>query len=112
MTERSLIDEARALTPRGTVLVVDDEPSVRASVRTILEGTCRILEAEDGVEAMELLRSHDVDLVMLDQRMPGETGLDVLQRVKAFDPTIVSRDSHLLLLKPSSESRRFPQDQG
>jgi DNA-binding NtrC family response regulator len=89
MTERSLIDEARALTPRGTVLVVDDEPSVRASVRTILEGTCRILEAEDGVEAMELLRSHDVDLVMLDQRMPGETGLDVLQRVKAFDSTIV-----------------------
>ncbi len=89
MTERTLIEEARALAPRGTVLVVDDEPSVRASVRAILGGTCRILEAEDGVEAMEQLRAHDVDLVMLDQRMPGEQGLDVLQRIKALDPAIV-----------------------
>jgi DNA-binding NtrC family response regulator len=89
MTERTLVEGARALTPRGTVLVVDDEPSGRASVRTILEGTCRILEAEDGAQAMEQLRAHDVDLVMLDQRMPGEEGLDVLPRIKAFDPAVV-----------------------
>jgi DNA-binding NtrC family response regulator len=89
MTERPLIEGARALTPRGTVLVVDDEPSVRASVRAILEGTCRILEAEDGEAAMEQLRAHDVDLVVLDQRMPGEAGIDVLPRIVAFDPAIV-----------------------
>jgi DNA-binding NtrC family response regulator len=89
MSERSVVEEARALTPRGTVLVVDDEPSVRASVRAILEGTCRVLEAEDGAAAMEQLRRHDVDLVMLDQRMPGEAGLDVLPRIKAFDGSIV-----------------------
>jgi DNA-binding NtrC family response regulator len=89
MTEHPLVDEARALTPRGTVLVVDDEPSVRASVRAILEGTCRVLEADDGAAAMEHLRVQDVDLVMLDQRMPGEAGLDVLHRIKALDPTIV-----------------------
>ena len=71
------------------MLVVDDEPSVRASVRAILEGTCRVLEAEDGAAAMEQLRRHDVDLVMLDQRMPGEAGLDVLPRIKAFDASIV-----------------------
>jgi DNA-binding NtrC family response regulator len=89
MSERSVVEEARALTPRGTVLVVDDEPSVRASVRAILEGTCRVLEAEDGASAMEQLRRHDVDLVMLDQRMPEEAGLDVLPRIKAFDDSIV-----------------------
>jgi DNA-binding NtrC family response regulator len=89
MTERPLIEEARRLAPRGTVLVVDDEPSVRASVRTILEGTCTVLEAEGGAEALDLLRAHDVDLVMLDQRMPGEAGLDLLPRLKAIDSSIV-----------------------
>ena len=89
MSERTVIEEARALTPRGTVLVVDDEPSVCASVRAILDGTCRVLEAEDGAAAMEQLRRHDVDLVLLDERMPGEAGLDVLARIKAFDVSIV-----------------------
>jgi len=74
---------------RGTVLVVDDEDGVRASVRAILEETCDVLEAENGAAALEVLRTHDVDLVMLDQRMPGEPGIDVLPRVKAADPTTV-----------------------
>jgi DNA-binding NtrC family response regulator len=82
-------DGTRVFTERGTVLVVDDEESVRASVRAILEGTCRVLDAEDGAQALEMLRAHEVDLVMLDQRMPGEAGIDVLVRVKAFDPTIL-----------------------
>jgi len=87
MTEH--IEEVPSPAPRGTVLVVDDEPSVRASVRAILEGTCRVLEAEDGEAALEQLRHHEVDLVMLDQRMPGDAGLDVLARIKAFDASIV-----------------------
>src|SRR5262245_15658917 len=89
MTLDTGIAESRSQTPRGTVLVVDDEPSVRASVRAILEETCRVLEAEDGPAAMDQLRSHPVDLVMLDQRLPGETGLDLLGRIKAFDASIV-----------------------
>ncbi|HEX5816684.1 MAG TPA: sigma 54-interacting transcriptional regulator, partial [Methylomirabilota bacterium] len=74
---------------RGTVLVVDDEEGVRASVRAILEETCEVLEAEDGAAALGVLAARDVDLVMLDQRMPGEAGVDVLSRVKALDPTVV-----------------------
>jgi DNA-binding NtrC family response regulator len=73
----------------GTVLVVDDEPTVRASIRAILEPTCAVLEAPDGGTALDMLKDHEVDLVMLDQRMPGEVGLDVLPRVKAHDPSIV-----------------------
>jgi DNA-binding NtrC family response regulator len=68
---------------------VDDEPGVRASIRAILEDTCDVLEAGDGAAALDVLRSHDVDLVMLDQRMPGESGIDVLSRVKAADPSTV-----------------------
>ncbi|HEY7543054.1 MAG TPA: response regulator, partial [Methylomirabilota bacterium] len=74
---------------RGTVLVVDDEDGVRASVRAILEDTCDVLEAANGAQALELLKAHEVDLVMLDQRMPGEPGIDVLSRIKAADPSAV-----------------------
>jgi len=81
--------ETSRIGQRGTVLVVDDEEGVRASVRAILEGTCDVLEAENGAQALDVLRTREVDLVMLDQRMPGEAGIDVLPRVKAVDPTAV-----------------------
>ena len=82
-----MIAETPKLARRGTVLVVDDEEGVRASVRVILEETCDVLEAENGAAALDLLRVHEVDLVMLDQRMPGEPGIEVLPRVLAVDPT-------------------------
>jgi len=78
-----------APTRRGTVLVVDDEEGVRASFRVLLEDECTVLEAEDGEQALEVLRRHEVDVVMLDQRMPGEPGIDVLSRIKTLDPSVV-----------------------
>ena len=80
---------AATTAPRGTVLVVDDEESVRASVRAILEETCDVLEAANGAQALDVLKSHEIDLVMLDQRMPGEAGIDVLPRIKAADPSTI-----------------------
>jgi DNA-binding NtrC family response regulator len=74
---------------RGTVLVVDDEEGVRASIRAILEETCDVLEAGNGAEALEVMKAHEIDLVMLDQRMPGEAGIDVLPRIKQADPSTV-----------------------
>ncbi len=74
---------------RGTVLVVDDEEGVRASFRVLLEDEYTVLEAEDGEQALEVLRRHEVDVVMLDQRLPGEPGIDVLSRIKALDPLVV-----------------------
>ena len=91
MTARGLLADPPIPTiqRRGTVLVVDDEEGVRASVRAILEETCEVLEAENGEEALQVLAAHDVDLVMLDQRMPGDPGIDVLAQIKAFDPTVL-----------------------
>jgi DNA-binding NtrC family response regulator len=80
-------DAARAA--RNVVLVVDDELGVRESVRAIFEETCEVLEAPTGEDALGLLRNHDVDLVLLDHRMPGESGIDVLPRLKAADPSVV-----------------------
>jgi len=84
-----VIADVPKLARRGPVLVVAHEEAVRASLRAILEETCDVLEAENGAGALEILRANDVDLVMLDQRMPGEPGIDVLPRVKAADPTTV-----------------------
>ena len=74
---------------RGTVLVVDDEAGVRESVRIVLEDTCDVVQAAKGSEALEMVREHDVDLVMLDHRLPGESGLDVLPRLMAIDASLV-----------------------
>ncbi len=74
---------------RGTLLVVDDEEGVRASFRVLLKDEFTVLEAEDGEQALEVLRRHEVDVVMLDQRLPGEPGIDVLSRIKALDPLVV-----------------------
>jgi two-component system, NtrC family, response regulator AtoC len=74
---------------RGTVLVVDDEPSVRASLRAMLEATCHVVDAADAQEALDTLRRQNVDLVLLDQRLPDSQGLDVLLQIKSLDPTIV-----------------------
>ncbi|MBI4246472.1 MAG: sigma-54-dependent Fis family transcriptional regulator [Candidatus Rokubacteria bacterium] len=84
-----VLDPPAPAVRRGTVLVVDDEEGVRASIRAILEDQCEVLEAPAGAEALDLLRRHEVDLVMLDQRLPGEAGMELLPRVKALDPSII-----------------------
>jgi DNA-binding NtrC family response regulator len=70
------------------VLVVDDEPGVRASVRAILDGRCEVLEATDGSAALDAVRTRDVDVCLLDVRLPGIGGIEVLQRIKRLDPGV------------------------
>jgi two-component system response regulator AtoC len=80
-------DDARQV--RSAVLIVDDEAGVRDAVRMVLEDTCEVLHAATGEQALDVLRGNEVDLVMLDHRMPGESGIDVLPRLMAVDPSIV-----------------------
>ena len=73
------------LDPRPVLLVIDDEPGVRASVRMILDGVCEVLEAPDGPAGIETVRSRDVDMCLLDVRLPGMEGIEVLERLKRLD---------------------------
>ena len=70
---------------RPVVLVVDDEPGVRASVKMVLDGVCDVVEASDGPAALEAVRSGDVDVCLLDVRLPGMEGIEVLERLKRLD---------------------------
>lgn len=74
-------------TPRK-VLICDDEEVLRALVRATLDdGTFEVLEAEDGDQSVTLARSEKPDVILLDMMMPGRTGLEVLEVIRA-DPEL------------------------
>lgn len=69
-----------------TVLVADDEPNILLSIEFLMkrEGH-RVLVARDGTQALAAIRSERPDLVLLDVMMPGLSGFDVCQAVRADD---------------------------
>jgi two-component system, sensor histidine kinase and response regulator len=77
--------------PTGTrILLIDDEEIVLDSCTEILRGEpYEVATAPDGVRGLELLRTFRPDLVVVDLKMPGLSGLDVLERLGDADPTLV-----------------------
>jgi DNA-binding NtrC family response regulator len=72
-----------------TILVVDDEKNTREGLRWALENSdTYVLTASNGIEALELLREHPVDLMITDLRMPELDGLELLRRIKAERPEV------------------------
>jgi CheY-like chemotaxis protein len=64
------------------ILVVDDERLIRWSLRKNLnKAGYRVLEAGDGIQALQVLEEEGADLLLLDVRMPGKDGLTVLEEV-------------------------------
>ncbi|HEX2055286.1 MAG TPA: sigma-54 dependent transcriptional regulator [Nitrospiraceae bacterium] len=70
------------------VLLVDDEPRVRASLKSVLEPIYEILEAADAQEGLDLFKREPPHLVLLDVILPGTDGLAVLQSMRTEDPQI------------------------
>jgi len=68
--------------PQGAVLVVDDEIAPRESLRMILHPLYQVYTAADGEEALACLQNQEIDLVTLDMRMPGLSGLEVLREIR------------------------------
>jgi len=70
--------------PMKTILLADDEESLRALVEMTLEHPeVRILHAECGEAALAIARSEHPDLMLLDWRMPGKTGIEVARELRA-----------------------------
>lgn len=71
------------------IVVADDDGSVRSLLRMTLPADgVEIIEARDGEEALELISDCLPDLLLLDWRMPGRTGADVLAEVKNLQPEL------------------------
>jgi two-component system response regulator HupR/HoxA len=72
--------------PDLTVLVVDDEPRVLDALEAILAADFRVLRAGGGEQALEILRTETVAVIVSDYRMPGMTGVELLRRSQEFAP--------------------------
>jgi two-component system phosphate regulon response regulator PhoB len=96
----------RSRTPVGiqvlrTVLIADDESSMRLLVHATIESDeYAVVEAADGAEAWELIQRHKPSLVLLDVQMPGRSGLDVLRSIKS-DPGL--RGTRVILLTSKAQ---------
>ena len=74
---------------RHTLLVVDDEPDVLESLRHLFHRAYRVLTADAGAPAIELLNREDVHVILSDQRMPGMTGDAFLSQARHVRPDAV-----------------------
>ncbi|HEY6398735.1 MAG TPA: response regulator, partial [Solirubrobacteraceae bacterium] len=89
---------------RGTVLVVDDEPTITEVVARYLERAgYRTRVAADGPRAIEMATSQRPDLVLLDLMLPGLDGLEVMRRLRELDR---DRIAVILLTAKGDESDR------
>ncbi|MDH3202461.1 MAG: sigma-54 dependent transcriptional regulator [Myxococcales bacterium] len=72
----------------ATILVVDDEKNIRRTLRMVLEGSgFSALEAGSAEEGLEALENHEVDLVILDVRLPKMSGIEALSKIRSKPET-------------------------
>jgi two-component system, sensor histidine kinase and response regulator len=84
-------DDVPAAVPaalKPTLLVVDDEEGPRQSLRVVFKDEYNVLLASDGRAAIELARKSSVDVAVLDIRMGGMSGIELLGKLKEVDPCI------------------------
>ncbi|MDZ4720876.1 MAG: response regulator transcription factor [Roseiflexaceae bacterium] len=81
-----------------TILIVDDEERLRSLVRSyLLQEGFRVLIAGDGISALDLVRSEQPDLIVLDLMLPGIDGLEVCRRLRTIS------DAYVIMLTAKAE---------
>jgi sigma-B regulation protein RsbU (phosphoserine phosphatase) len=76
------------VTDTKTILTIDDEPLIRELITNMLSGHgFHVLEAESGMEGLEVVQQHHVDVIILDLAMPKMDGWEVVRRLKANPKT-------------------------
>jgi len=74
--------------PRRTLLIVDDEEGPRQSLRVVFKDDYSLLIACNGPDALEMAHKHKINVAVLDIRMTGMSGTEVLEKIKAVQPSI------------------------
>lgn len=73
----------------ANILIVDDEIGPRESLRMILKPHYNIYTAENGYAAIQMLRQVEIDVVTLDLKMPGMSGIETLKEIRSIDPDVM-----------------------
>lgn len=73
----------------GKILIVDDQFGIRILLNEVMvrEGY-ETYQAANGIQALEIVQNHEPDLILLDMKIPGMDGIEILKRVKKIDPDI------------------------
>jgi serine/threonine-protein kinase len=74
------------MTAQAKILFVDDEARVLTAMRAMFRRDYEVHLANSGAEALEVLREHDIDVVVSDQRMPEMTGVEMLKEARSLAP--------------------------
>ena len=74
------------MTAQAKILFVDDEARVLTAMRAMFRRDYEVHLANSGAEALEVLREHDIDVVVSDQRMPEMTGVEMLKEARSIAP--------------------------
>jgi putative nucleotidyltransferase with HDIG domain len=82
------VDTSRLTEAQTSVLIVDDERGPRESLRMILGSQHRVLAAENGARALDILRTEAIDLVTVDLNMPGMKGDELMRTIRAEFPQV------------------------
>ena len=86
---KKLVATIESILERPLILVVDDRVEDRETLRDILvDKKYRAFVAKDGYEAIDIVRRSDFDVILLDIRMPGMDGMEVLEVVKEIKPDV------------------------
>jgi response regulator RpfG family c-di-GMP phosphodiesterase len=79
--------EAKANAPN--ILIVDDEIGPRESLRMILKPNYNVYAVENGYAAIQMIQQTEMDVVTLDLKMPGISGIDTLKEIRVIDPDVM-----------------------
>jgi CheY-like chemotaxis protein len=86
----------------ATVLICDDEPSIRELIRISLDGPYSFAEADDGEKSLEIARRLRPDVIILDMMMPRLSGLEVLSEIRG-DQGLAETPVIVLTAQPSTK---------
>ena len=71
-----------------TILIIDDEKTIRWSLSEALRDQYEILDAETAAQGLRLFKERSPDLILLDMKLPDGDGLEILKTLKADDPSL------------------------
>lgn len=94
------------------ILAVDDSPSMREMLAAVLRDSgYHVVEAEDGVKALEVAKTQPVDVVLTDQNMPNMDGLSLVKNLRSL-PTYRETPIMMLTTESSAEMKQKGREAG